>query len=205
MTRNFLLTLAAQSVFRNGDATDLALRLTTVDAVQTAWGHYSNRVVALSARAAVCHRVFLSCVVVLFLALALMGTDGVPGYWTPDPMWLASTIAGALAIMLLAAGVGSMSAELRDCTREKLELLVPVVNSPACQSALEYIEAGEPEVLAWRDLAIGEREVLSGFDVFILRDILYSVRAAREAARIQSAHQAACRQLYGIAGGVASA
>jgi hypothetical protein len=84
----------------------------------------------------------------------------------------------------------------RETLEAKLDLLQPVVDAD-CVIAAEYIESGRPEVLAWRDFAVYDREVLYAFDVGVLQ-ALHSVSLASRSPAEKSAEREAARQaLYG--------
>lgn len=194
MNRTHLLSLARQSAYANLYALALAEQVQTAGDVQSAAEHQSELASRLGRQADIFFRTGIGLALVFSAAVLLLAFgSGV------DPMWCATAIAASLVGMLVSAWFCISSAGRRLGAEEQLELLAPVVNSAACQSAIEYIDAGDPEVLAWRDIAIAERDVLCAFDVHILRDIHYALLAARNAAATRSAQEAACRRLYDIA------
>lgn len=84
------------------------------------------------------------------------------------------------------------------CTAE-LEWLKPIAGTDACVSALQYVESGFPSVLAWRDLALAERECLCAFDVEVLRCLRGIAESAASKQGGQVLNEEACRKLHGLA------
>lgn len=90
-----------------------------------------------------------------------------------------------------------------------LQELQPIAGTDACKDALKLVQAGHPEVLAWRDLAIAERGQLHMFDVEVMRCLNHRATAvqeqeqaarnweAREQARKRELEEA-CRIVHGI-------
>ena len=200
MTRTHLLRLARQSVYGNAYASRLALELTTAGAVDAARRRYALRVQSLAARAQVCFYLFGAGLIVLLGASSVTVADGfAAGALSVNPMWCANAIAAALLLMLAVAFAGVHAAAARDSTCGNLQLLAPVAGLDEHAAACQALDAGVPEVLAWRDLVIEERGALCVFDLSVLQDIHHAAWAARDAARTQARPETTCQLSLGIA------
>lgn len=199
MTRNHLLKLARQRVYGDAYALRFATELRTAGAVNDARSRYTKRAQLLNTRARACFYGFLGCAVVLVGATGAMVADALAsGRTGANPTLFANAVALALLGLLVTASVGVAAANARATTRDLLLCLAPVSESAPCPAARHAIEAGEPEVLAWRDLVVQERGELSVFDSSILQDIHHAALAARDPARVQDAYQSAAYLLFGI-------
>jgi len=84
--------------------------------------------------------------------------------------------------------------------------LIPIAGTDACQEALQYLEAGAPGVVTWRDIALSERGQLYGFDVSVMRR-LHRLEQARLSSIVKPAdeqvrrlaNEEACRRVHGLA------
>jgi hypothetical protein len=178
MTRTALIQLAATHTDPTPAATEMARQMASAESVQTATDSMSRQATSLEKRAGV-----LGCTGALSMMTAML--SGAISTLTVTPAQGAepSPVAALfLAALLLFAGsmcLYFVAADKAEKLRKQLELLKPVVGARGCARALEYIDAGAPEVLAWHALAVAERGVLSEFDVAVLRDIHYAAKAAR--------------------------
>lgn len=80
----------------------------------------------------------------------------------------------------------------------KAKVLAPVVNSESCLRAAKLLETNAPDVKAWRDLVIAERDVLAEFDLEIMSALVYAADIAQRRAEREAEVQAACKKVYGI-------
>ena len=103
-----------------------------------------------------------------------------------------TVLLGALPLFIAAMMACCFVCESLAVARAQLGMLKPLGDALSCNPALEYINAGVPAVLAWRDLAVGERGVLCEFDVLVMGDI-------HHAATKINADKAALSKLYGDA------
>ena len=90
------------------------------------------------------------------------------------------------------------SLDARESLEAKLDLLTPVVAGADCVAAAESIASGRPEVLAWRDIALYDREMLFAFDVAILKALHGVALAERSPEEKAAADAAAYQALYGL-------
>jgi len=210
MNRPDLLASARQSGYAYPRAIDLAARLTATEDVQQAKATLMRKRDQLSRSENWCGRAFiasvlLGAVTVLVLLLAQV--------WTQNPFIeneVANDVFGYAVLAICFVGVVSGSAGINASTRQaelkaQLACLKPVVNSDECKTAMEFVQSGFPEVVAWRDLAIAEREELSVFDVEVMRCLYYLGIADRQKKERQAANEQACRELYCIEGSSAAA
>jgi hypothetical protein len=194
MTRDELLHLASQHTDPVPEATQMARRMTCADSVQSAATSLSQQAAALEKLAAVLVGSSVLSMVVAFV----FGMDSVltarPDYATGLPP--ATLVCPcALVVFFITASCYFAATDKAERLRKELALLKPVVSAKDCGRALEYLDAGAPEVQAWHALAIAERGVLAEFDVAVLRDIHYAAKAAR-------ADEAARQKLYSSSGRV---
>ena len=194
MNRDQLLHLAGQCQFSMGASLALAKTVRTSEDIDRALAVTAERKVKAQTRAKVFHCAAAAIIVagvILMLACALefVVVDG------PTVALLAAGWVVLLIASLIGQGIAAAT-----CTdmAELEQKLAPVVNSSNCKSALEYVQAGKPAVLAWRDLAIAEREVLRVFDVMVMRDLHFATIEAEKKAEQQRENEEACRELYGI-------
>lgn len=196
MTRDELLQFAGQWHFSQTSTRVLAGRITSPAAIAREQVMQTARAEKFSRQSARAWTAFVVGVVCVFLGLGVVVAQD----YLQVPAIIAAPLIGAglviiLSSMYFAAGVSDQL----DVTQATLAALRPVFQSSECKTALEYITGGQPAVLAWRDLAVAEREVLCSFDVQIMRELHYASKAADEAAAVRSENEKACRQLYGIA------
>lgn len=200
MTRTHLIRLARQRLYGNAYASGLAIELTTAAAVDGARRRYALRVQSLAIRARACFYLFGAGIIVLLVASSVLVADGfATSEPTVNPVWCANAIAAALLLMLAVAFAGVHAAAARDSASSKLQLLTPVAGMAEHAAAREVLDAGVPEVLAWRDLVIEERGALCVFDLSLLQDIHHAAWAARDAARTQVSHETTCQLPLGMA------
>jgi hypothetical protein len=194
MNRDQLLQLASRCQFSQGISLAIAKDVRTSDDVDRARATVAENAAKAKARAKAFCRLSLSAAVACVTSILACWLDFLP----------AGPETALLGVCLMAVAIGAFVGKMiSDCTHLDLTELdqkfAPVVNSSNCKSALEYVQAGQPAVLAWRDLAIAEREVLRVFDVMVMRDLHFaSIEAEKEAAQ-QRENEDACRQLYGTA------
>lgn len=122
---------------------------------------------------------------------------GSVGRWLP--------ILGVFFFLVIASTVGSRAVENRQDLEARLELMQPLVDQAACEAALEFVEAGRPEVLAWRDIALRDRGTMYMFDVDVLEALHNASMDARPAEEKEAAAAAARLKLYGNAANSAPA
>lgn len=194
MTRDQLLHLAGQWQFSLGTSLAIAKDARTTEDIERLLAMTAERKEKAQTKVRVFHCAAAALIVVgvlLMLACALefVVVDG------PTVVMLAASWVALLIASLIGQGIAAAT-----CTHmvELEQKLAPVVNSSNCKSALEYVQAGKPAVLAWRDLAIAEREVLRVFDVMVMRDLHFATIEAEKKAEQQRENEEACRELYGI-------
>lgn len=78
------------------------------------------------------------------------------------------------------------------------DMLKSIRGSDQCQEALKYVEAGHPEVLAWRDIAITERGQLCVFDVLIMDHLYRKAESNNRQALAKARSEEACKAVHGI-------
>lgn len=78
------------------------------------------------------------------------------------------------------------------------EVLQSIEGSDACKEALEYVRAGHPSVLAWRDMVIAERETLRYVDVSIMGSLHRKAERELAEAQAQARNAQACRMVHGV-------
>ena len=184
MTRDALLQLAVQHTDPTPAATEMARRMTCAEDVQTATSTMSRRAASLEQWAG-----FLGGASALSILTAMVSgavsTLRTASEYGSQASPVAIVVLGAMLVFFCTTCLYFTLADKAEKLRKQLELLKPVMAAKDCGRALEYIEAGAPEVLAWQAQAVTERGVLSEFDVAVLRDIHYAAKAvgADEAAR----------------------
>jgi hypothetical protein len=194
MTRDELLQLASQCQFSQGVSLAIANDVRTSADIERALATFSDRKAKAHRRQKAYFRFAVAALVVgvgtvFSCALEFVSLTG------PTAAVLAAGIVAALVAAVVGQAIASATV---DDMVELAKKFDPVVNSSNCKSALEYVQAGKPAVLAWRDLAIAEREVLRVFDVMVMRDLHFaSIEAEKDAAQ-QRENEEACRQLYGV-------
>lgn len=194
MNRDQLLHLAGQWQFSMGTSLAIAKDARTTEDIERLLAMSAERTAKAQTKVRVFHwaaAALIAVGVTLFLAYVLefLLVDGLT----------AAVLAASWAVLLFWVWIGSENGTATCGDMAELEQkLAPVINSSNCKSALEYVQAGKPAVLAWRDLAIAEREVLRVFDVMVMRDLHFATIEAEKKAEQQRENEEACRELYGI-------
>lgn len=196
MTRDELLQFAGQWHFSQTSTRVLAGRITSPAAVAQEQAMQTTRAEKFGRQSALAWTAFVVGVASVFLGL---GAAVAQDYLQVPAIIVAPLIAAGLVIILSSMYFAAGVSDQQDEAQATLAALRPVFQSSECKTALEYITGGQPAVLAWRDLAVAEREVLCSFDVQIMRELHYASKAADEAAAARNENEQACRQLYGIA------
>ena len=78
------------------------------------------------------------------------------------------------------------------------DMLKSIRGTDRCQEALKYVEAGHPEVLAWRDIAIAEHGQLCVFDVLIMDHLYRKAESNNRQALAKARTEEACKAVHGI-------
>jgi len=81
------------------------------------------------------------------------------------------------------------------------DMLKSIRGTDRCQEALKYVEAGHPEVLAWREIAIAERGQLYAFDVVVMGHLHRKADANSRQALAKARTEEACKAVHGIGTG----
>lgn len=98
--------------------------------------------------------------------------------FTPAEPWLEfACLLGFCGWCSLIAWRANLSGKADRLTAE-LAQLEPITTSNSCLAAMAYVETGTPDVIAWRDLAIAERECLLELDVHIMHALWLCTAAA---------------------------
>lgn len=79
-----------------------------------------------------------------------------------------------------------------------LPQLAPLQGTPLCEDALALVKSGGPNVAAWRNTALRERNQLYCFDYNIMYLLGAAYRTAQDDATRQEAINLACRELHEI-------
>jgi hypothetical protein len=79
-----------------------------------------------------------------------------------------------------------------------LPQLVPLKETSLCEEALELVSTGGPNVAAWRNIALAERNQLYSFDYNIMYLLASQYQSAQSKAARQEALDKACRALHEI-------
>lgn len=111
---------------------------------------------------------------------------------------IAVVILSLLGGLILAALVRTVLASSLRATASHELAYTPISGTSMCKDALECLEGGGELVLAWRNLALSERNQLLGLDVEIMkalrsRDAHYVGKVRREKELAE-----ACRKVHGI-------
>lgn len=79
------------------------------------------------------------------------------------------------------------------------DLLTPVAGTDMCQTGVNLLREGGPNVTAWRDAVLSERSQLYSFDLKVMQAMswLHYVDATAERKRVEQEN--ACRELHGVA------
>lgn len=193
MTRNILLDRAATCGNLDSRTHKLAMKLSSADRIDTARATLMTETKKLNKW----YRVFLTAsvlaVAVLMASLAAVAfgpTEQVRMY-----AWLARHVAecSLWSSVLFAAALVQIDTA-RTTTADVAADLEPVVNSAACLKAEKLLDANVPDVIAWRNLVVAERELLAHFDLKIMEALVQVYIAQGEADRFQ----AACKKVYDI-------
>ena len=78
------------------------------------------------------------------------------------------------------------------------DMLKNIRGTDRCLEALKYVEAGHPEVLAWRDIAIAEHGQLCVFDVLIMDHLYRKAESNNRQALAKARTEEACKAVHGI-------
>lgn len=201
MNRRALLDQAAQRPSANLWALALAGRVTSSSAVD----EETARLTQLHARSqqAVDKLFWL---VVGAIGLCVLCTIVFVAFAEPSALYDRTASAGmfgaAIAMLVLTVVVASclFGNRVSDRARSEAELgmLTPIAGTQACVTALQYVEKGYTNVQAWRDIAVAEREVLSGFDVEVLRCLHDRAELTVHNDAVGRAAAEACRKLHGL-------
>jgi len=199
-----VLSVARRWSGADTDALDQAQRLTSTEAVAAEVARVTALIPPLRRRERLLDGLSLLGLAVMLpgalggVLLVLGMTDVVDHYLH----FLAGPVARAVPLMgvffwLMCVGLSNIPGSAREDLEKQLALLTPLEASPECETALEYLEAGTPEVLAWRDIALYDRKVLYRFDLAVLRALHKVALVERSASDKSAAAEAAYRQLYG--------
>lgn len=194
MNRDELLHLASQCQFSQGISLAMAKDMRTAEDIDRALATLSERKVKAKAWSKVFGRMVLATVVAGVSMVLAYACDVVRMTSQAAVFMSAGFVVTLVAAIVKQAIADATCADLAELEKK----LAPVVNSSNCKSALEYVQAGKPAVLAWRDLAIAEREVLRVFDVMVMRDLHFASIEAEKEVKQQRENEEACRELYGI-------
>ena len=191
MNRTELLHLARQCTFSLGYSAHLAEKLASISDVEREKATLERRATASRTRA----RWF--CVLYTTSLLALIATGILA--WIMPALRNGDTGAIALGALLMAFASGISTLNAADNRRAALDehaRITPMVRPDDRRQALEYVQAGHPAVLAWRDLAVAERGELYDFDLMVLRDLHFASIQAEQDAAVELAAADVRRQLY---------
>jgi hypothetical protein len=205
MNRKELLDLAAQRPDANQFALSWARKVSNPETRST----HTARLERSDARLG---RAFMATtglmafgVVVIVLGLCVATLVTVLSMFVPSIPGIQDTGLMVRVILMVAAVMAfglCLACSLADAGAQRtaaLEVLKPIAGTEACVSALQYVESGYPTVLAWRELALAEREGLCAFDVEILRCLRDSAEAEASKGSNQLINDEACRKLHGLA------
>lgn len=197
-----VLSVARRWDHANPLALDQAQRLTSTESVKVEVAVLCARAEVLRSREQVLELAsYLGLVVMVPWVMAgLLLSVGMADVLTPfEPVlsalrWVPFL---GLAYWLITLSFAGGPRDARKSIEQQLELLQPVGASPECETALSYLAAGAPSVLAWRDIALYDRKVLYAFDVAVMRALHKVWLGERPESEKTAAAEAAYRQLYG--------
>jgi len=81
---------------------------------------------------------------------------------------------------------------------QRAEFLMSIEGTDSCQLALEYVQAGYPAVMAWRDMVMAERGTLRHIDVDIMGSLHRKAERELAEAQAQARNAQACRAVHGV-------
>lgn len=199
-----VLTVARRWRHANIVALDQAQRLTSTEAVKAEVALLRARSEILRGREQVLDLVsYLGLVVMVpWVLCGMLLTVGQlelvarfdPLLMGPGMRWF--PIFGMFFWMVFASFSADCAGGQKDISKQ-LALLEPLTASPECETAMVYVDAGSPEVLAWRNIALYDRKALYHFDVEVLRALHNVVLVERPESEKAAAAEDAYRQLYG--------
>lgn len=106
------------------------------------------------------------------------------------------------ALFLAAAFIGAVAffpfgmwQDHNDATARRL---APISGTSRCSLALAFLKDGFPEVQAWRDHALTQRDVLRDYDVSVMEALHVQATAAVRAQLEAADQEAACREVHGV-------
>lgn len=81
---------------------------------------------------------------------------------------------------------------------QRAEFLMSIEGTDSCQQALEYVQAGHPAVMAWRDMVMAERGTLRHIDVDIMGSLHRKAERELADSQAQARNAQACRAVHGV-------
>lgn len=107
------------------------------------------------------------------------------------------------ALFLVAAFIGMVVffpfGMWQDHNEATAKRLAPISGTSRCSLALAFLKDGFPEVQAWRDHALSQRDMLRDYDVSVMEALHVQATAAARAQLEAADQEAACREVHGVA------
>lgn len=134
--------------------------------------------------------------IVTLLVVVIMASSNtdksIISYW---PLWL------IVGTVLLSIGIAYLEVEFATKTNAgecRIEYALPISGTQECNTVLEYLESGYADVLAWRDIALAEREQLHYLDVAIMQALYLQEQAQHVAMENARKNEEAFNKLHGL-------
>lgn len=193
MTRNILLDRAATCGNLDSRTHKLALTLSSADRIDTARATLMTETKKLNKWYRVVLNAIMLAVALLMASIATVALG--PTEMVRTYAWLARNVAECSLWSGLLLGVALIQLDTaRTTTADVAADLEPVVNSAACVEAEKLLDSNVPDVIAWRNLVVAERDLLAHFDLKIMEALVQAYIAQGQADRFQ----AACKKVYDI-------
>lgn len=191
MTRSDLLAIAIKYHVFNKQLTHLATEVTSPAKVEEFREHNLRQLKHFRGLATSCKHMLGALIIsmcYILIVMPVMSIQYVPLVDTILPC-------AVPAIIVFAAGLAVFWGLTEDC-ETIADLLKPLVNSKECVMARDLLKRGEPTVLAWRELAIAEREMLCVFDLHVMTALAMVAAFEYDEATAAATHEKACREFY---------
>ena len=200
-----VLSIARRWPYADANALDLASRLRSKADIADERHRIEHAIPALMARQRFWERLGSLGIVVVFAVAVLAAFVAFDWFSLRQPIidhvgLLAPRGVAILAVFwwIMMLHFADPALVVRETLEAKLKLLTPVVDGADCVAAAEAIDSGCPEVLAWLEIALYDREVLYAFDVAVLQALHTVAIASRSPAEQAAAGDAAYQAVYGV-------
>lgn len=146
--------------------------------------------------------VILSVFLLIFLGLLgyigyLFLTGGQPVSKVDVMVGLAGSTGVALIGMIFSGAIMSVVRGLVGY-EDSAQWLTPLAGTSFCEQGLQILQNGGPDVQAWRDLALQERNQLLLYDYEVMNALRQTYDEERRTVQEQARQDAACRALHGL-------